>query len=251
MNAPTSVSHIRPRPVEMGPRQLQVGGVTPFSATDYPGQLAAVIFVNGCAWRCGYCHNPHLQSRNQPSQVSWPATLDFLARRVGLLDAVVFSGGEPTTDPALPDAIAAVRALGFRVGLHTACIYPDRLTRVLPLLDWVGFDIKAPFSRYAAITGVRNSGDPARACAQAIIDSGIDYECRTTVHSALLPPAALLELANTLADMGVANYVLQEFRAQGCADMDLTANTLPGYPDAAVVTSIAELFPRFIFRRAH
>ena len=235
----------------MAPRQLQIGGVAPFSATDYPGQLAAVVFVNGCAWRCSYCHNPHLQSRKQPAQVSWRETRDFLERRVGLLDAVVFSGGEPTTDPALPDAIADVRALGFRVGLHTACIYPDRLARVLPLLDWIGFDIKAPFSRYAAITGVRNSGDPARACAKAIIESGVAYECRTTVHPFLLPPDVLLDLARTLAEMGVANYVLQAFRAVGCEDAALKAGAVHGYPDAATVAAVAQLFGRFAVRWGH
>jgi pyruvate formate lyase activating enzyme len=233
----------------MAPRQIMLGGVTPFSATDYPGQLAAVMFVQGCAWRCGYCHNPHLQTRERSTRVDWQATMRFLERRVGLLDAVVFSGGEPTTDPALPDAIAQVRSLGFRIGLHTACIYPDRLARVLPLLDWIGFDVKAPFSRYAGITGVRHSGDPARACTRAIIDSGIDHECRTTIHPALLPPDALLALAVTLASMGVNNYALQAFRAQGCKHAALSASAgAPGYPDRALVQRIASMFDRFTFR---
>ena len=232
-------------------RQLNVGGITPFSATDYPGQLAAVVFVHGCAWRCGYCHNPHLQARSGGAQLPWPALMALFARLVGLLDAVVFSGGEPTTDAALPDAIAQVRALGFRIGLHTACIYPDRRARVLPLVDWVGFDIKAPFTGYRAITGVRHSGDPARACVSVIIASGVDYECRTTVHPALLPPAALLELAGTLADMGVKNYVLQPFRAQGCGTAALNASAEPGYPDGELVARIASLFPHFSAREPH
>lgn len=122
---------------------------------------------------------------------------------------------------------------------------------VLPLVDWVGFDIKAPFSRYAAITGVRNSGDPARACARAILDSGVDYECRATVHPALLPPDALVELALTTAQMGVSNYALQAFRAQGCGDLRLNAGASPGYPDPGLAASIAPLFTRFAFRGAH
>jgi len=169
-------------------RPLNVGGFTPFTATDYPGLLAGVVFVQGCAWRCGYCHNPHLQARPRHSPLDWREVLDVLERRRGLLDAVVFSGGEPTTDLALPEAMRAVRALGFKVGLHTACLYPDRLRAVLPLVDWVGFDVKAPFDRYEEVTGVPGSGVPARAAVAAIVASGIASECRTTVHPALLAP---------------------------------------------------------------
>lgn len=229
---------------------LNVGGCTPLSASDFPGRLAAVVFVQGCAWRCGYCHNPHLQRRTRSGGVPWTSLHEFLQRRAGLLDAVVFSGGEPTTDPALPAAIDAVRALGFQVGLHTACLYPQRLREVLPLVDWVGFDIKAPFELYADITGAAGSGERARTCAQLILNSGVAYECRTTAHPAQLPPATLHALARTLAGMGVENYVIQEFRATGCSDPVLNDGALPGYPDADVVAEIAPLFARFEVRRA-
>jgi pyruvate formate lyase activating enzyme len=227
---------------------LIVGGYTPFSATDYPGRLAAVVFVQGCAWRCGYCHNPHLQQRPRHSPLPWALLLERLERRAGLLDAVVFSGGEPTTDTALPGAIADARALGFHIGLHTACIYPDRLKAVLPLVDWVGFDVKAPFAAYSGVTGVAGSGRQAEACVRAILDSGVEYECRTTVHPRLLPPRALQSMAATLSGLGVDNYVLQTFRATGCGDPSLAADALPGYPDAALIASIAPLFKRFSVR---
>ena len=235
----------------MDGRPLKVGGYTPFSTTDYPGQLAAVVFVQGCPWRCGYCHNPHLQERTRDSPLSWSALLAGLERRVGLLDAVVFCGGEATMDPALSTAIQQVRALGFKVGLETACIYPDRLRKVLPSLDWVGFDVKAPFDRYADITGVAGSGEPARASVEAIIASGVDYECRTTVHPAHLPSSVLIELAGTLAGMGVANYVLQEFRATGCDNEALVAAAIAGYPGEETLARIAPMFPRFAMRRSH
>ena len=235
----------------MDGRPLKVGGYTPFSTTDYPGQLAAVVFVQGCPWRCGYCHNPHLQARTRDSPLSWGALLAGLERRVGLLDAVVFCGGEATMDPALGGAIQQVRALGFKVGLETACIYPDRLKKLLPLLDWVGFDVKAPFGGYADITGVAGSGEPARASVEAILASGIDYECRTTVHPAQLPPPVLMKLAKTLADMGVANYVLQEFRATGCGDQALVNAAIAGYPGEETLAKIAPMFSRFAIRRSH
>ncbi len=229
-------------------RQLKVGGVTPFSATDYPGKLAAVVFVQGCPWRCGYCHNPHLQPRTIDAAIAWDDVLALLRRRTGLVDAVVFSGGEACMDPALASAMQDVKALGFGVGLHTACIYPQRLRQVLPLVDWVGFDIKAAFTQYRAITGIANSGDPARACLDAILACGVAYECRTTIHPALLPDEALLALATALAARGVEHYVLQQFRADGCAVAGLAASVTPGYPAAATLAQIGAMFPRFTFR---
>jgi len=137
-----------------GPRwhPRRVGGVQRFTSIDYPGALAAVVFVQGCPWRCVYCHNPQLQPRRVPQPAAapaWPELLAWLGRRRGLFDAVVFGGGESTADPALPRAVDEVRALGFRVGLHTAGMLPRRLRALLPRLDWVGLDIKAPLRRYA------------------------------------------------------------------------------------------------------
>lgn len=235
----------------MGQASLKVGGYTPFSATEYPGLLSAVVFVQGCPWRCGYCHNPHLQPRTNASPLPWEDILSALERRVGLLDAVVFCGGEATMDPALASAIGQVRALGFKVGLETAGIYPERLAGLLPLLDWVGLDVKAPFAHYAAVTGVAGSGDPVRDSIAAVLASGVDYECRTTVHPAQLPPAQLTALAHTLSELGVDNYVLQEFRATGCQDQALLTSAVAGYPGDELLARIAPLFARFSVRRNH
>ncbi len=196
---------------------LRIGGMTPCSASDYPGHFAAVVFCQGCSWQCAYCHNPHLLPVSEPSTMTWDEVLRFLGRRQGLLDAVVFSGGEPTLQRELVYAVRAVKDLGFKVGLHTAGMSPERLRDVLPLLDWVGMDVKAPFDEYDLITGVVGSGSKARDSVRRILDSGADHEFRTTVHSALLSHEALLTMADELATMGVQHYVLQEFRQQGCA----------------------------------
>jgi pyruvate formate lyase activating enzyme len=231
-------------------RLLMVGGITPFTATDYPGKLAAVVFVQGCPWRCGYCHNTHLQPRLSDSPLQWPRIGELLQRRVGLIDAVVFSGGEPTIDPALPDAIREVRELGFHVGLHSGGIYPERLTEVLPLLDWIGFDAKAPFDqRYERVTGVANSGIQALKSAQQVIAAKVECEFRTTIHPDLLDESDIMELAQTLSAMGVTNYALQVFRAHGCGSKSLTAAPLRGYPGEKLVRELGALFPRFILRR--
>ena len=125
---------------------LLIGGLLPFTTIDYPGCLAAVLFCQGCPWRCRYCHNRHLLPQKGGSALPWQDVLALLERRQGLLDALVFSGGEATLQAALPEAMRRVRAMGFKVGLHTAGPYPERLRECLPLLDWVGMDLKAPFA---------------------------------------------------------------------------------------------------------
>ena len=238
-----------------GPRELQVGGLTPFTSIDYPGLLSAVVFVQGCPWSCTYCHNPHLQARAAPAAPAWADVLAFLRTRAGLLDAVVFSGGEPTLDPALPRAIGDVRALGFKVGLHSAGIYPQRLQAVLPDLDWVGLDIKAPLAResqHDAVIGVKGGAAAVRRSLAELVRhsraSGMPFECRTTAHPQWLDAGALTELADELAEAGVANWALQIFRSQGS-----TAN-LPevdsSYPPSATWRALQARLPGAVLRRA-
>lgn len=230
------------------PKAIKVGGFTPFTATDYPGKLAAVVFVQGCPWRCGYCHNPHLQERTATSPMEWADVVARLKRRVGLIDAVVFSGGEPTMDPGLEDAMRDVRTLGFAVGLHTAGMYPQRLAALLPLVDWVGMDIKATPGGYDSVTGMAASSAPAFASAEVVIAQGVAHEFRTTVHPELHAPADILALATQLSTMGVRNYALQVFRATGCPDTALGSATLQDYPGNDTVAATAARFARFTLR---
>ena len=227
-------------------RQLKVGGFVPFTTTDYPGQLAAVVFVQGCPWQCAYCHNPHLQQRLDASPTPWNDVFEMLKRRAGLLDAVVFSGGEPTLDPALEDAVREVRKLGFKIGLHTGGAYPRRLAAILPLIDWIGFDVKAPFADYERTTGVKGSGEQALTCLQMILDSGIAHEVRTTVHPTLISNTELLSLAETLAGMGVRDYAVQLFRKDGCMNDELSAVT----DSVCERSKLSGMFPKFTLRNA-
>jgi pyruvate formate lyase activating enzyme len=229
---------------------LRVGGLVPFSTTDWPGRLAAVLFLQGCPWRCGYCHNPHLVgTRAGHHEHHWNATLAWLATRSGLLDAVVFSGGEPTLHRGLGDGLRAVREQGFAVGLHTGGAYPRRLAEVLPDVDWIGLDIKAPGDHYAAVTGVRSSGAAAFASLDLVLQSGVAVEVRTTVHPALTPPSSLLELGRELAAHGVARWVLQAFRPQGCASDALNAAAPQGACiDAVLVSELRGAVPDIVLR---
>lgn len=202
---------------------MAVGGFSPLSTCDWPDELVATVFCQGCPLACRYCHNTDLIPPGPGVGPGWPEILSTLERRRGLLDGVVFSGGEPTLQKALPEAVAAVRALGFRIGLHTAGPYPERLARLLPDLDWVGFDVKAPFADYERVTGVPGSGGRARESLVALAGSGVAFEVRTTVHALLLDEADLHRLDADLAETGLPPTRRQPFRSKGCRDAALLA----------------------------
>lgn len=197
---------------------------------DWPGELAAVIFCQGCAWNCRYCHNPHLIPFAHRGQYEWAAVRDWLEGRRGLLDGVVFSGGEATYQPGLLHALKEVRALGFRTGLHTGGPAPERFAPLLPWLDWVGFDFKAPFGRYAPITG-SDQGHRARESFRHLLASGVSHEVRTTWHPALLSEADLREMAHTLEEAGCRRWVIQRFRPEGCGDEALCRQPVGEVPE--------------------
>jgi len=228
---------------------LAVGGVVRFSTTDWPGTMAAVVFAQGCPWRCRYCHNPHLIPKDGPESHDWPAVVAWLESRRGLLEAVVFSGGEPTAQVALEHALRDVRSLGFRTGLHTGGMFPRRMPGLLPLLDWVGLDVKAPRTGYAEVTGVPGSGLGTFVTLALVRQAGIAHEVRTTVHTALTPPDALESLAAELAGAGVSEWVLQPFRAAGCEDAALIADALGGATiDAALLSRLRAHVPGVVVR---
>jgi pyruvate formate lyase activating enzyme len=194
---------------------LQIAGLTRLSTCDWPGKLVATVFLQGCPLACTYCHNPSLLDPRTPGVVEWREVLALLAKRHGLLDGVVFSGGEPTRQSGLAAAMREVKQLGFMIGLHTAGTYPRRFAEVLPLCDWVGLDIKAPQRLYGAVTGVQSSAAKATVCLRLALDSDVDLEVRTTVDPTVLSPADVAELTAALRAEGVREHVLQEVRAEG------------------------------------
>jgi pyruvate formate lyase activating enzyme len=188
---------------------LNIGGLTRCTTIDYPGELAAVIFCQGCPWRCGYCHNHGLLQERSGHEIPWRATLDFLERRRGLLDAIVFSGGEPTQQAGLAGAMRAAKQMGFLIGLHTSGAFPNALEQVLPFTDWVGMDIKAPFEEYERITGVPDSGTVALKSAELLLASGVRHQFRTTLDPWLLRKDRLERLQTMVAGQWGEALVLQ------------------------------------------
>ncbi|WP_295540562.1 anaerobic ribonucleoside-triphosphate reductase activating protein [uncultured Thiohalocapsa sp.] len=227
--------------------RLRIGGLTPLTSVDYPGELAAVIYCRGCPWRCPYCHNADLQNPDGPSEPAWPEVLNFLEQRYGLLDAVVFSGGEPTAQRALPAAMAEVRALGFKIGLHTGGPYPARLARLLPLVDWVGLDIKALPEDYPRITGAAGSGAPAWESLCLLLDAGVDLEVRTTPMPGMDDQVYLESLSKRIVDAGVGCWALQQCQEfAGPYGSDSVPRRLTA-SDPDIVAS-AQRFARFSLR---
>ncbi len=231
----------------MGYESFQIGGLTPLTTIDFPEHLAAVIYCQGCSWRCSYCHNPHLIPRNINTDIDWQDIQFFLKQRQNFLDGVVFSGGEPLLQRRLPEMIDAVKQIGFDVAIHTGGSIPTRFKTVLPKLSWVGFDIKAPFVHYEKITGVANSGIQALQSLELLLESGIDYEIRTTVDSQLLNEADILKLAVDISRLGVKHYVLQECRPIKANDTSFT-NTIDISTNSKLAIQLNDLFETFIIR---
>jgi pyruvate formate lyase activating enzyme len=194
---------------------LAIAGFVPFSSIDWPARLAATVFLQGCPWNCGYCQNPELIDPLLCGTLAWRTVRETLKRRVGLLDGVVFSGGEPLRQAAVVDAVAEVRDMGFLAAVHTAGSYPGRLETLLPSLAWVGLDIKAPPLRYGAVTGVEASGVRAWASLDLLLESGIDYEVRVTVDPTVLGLSDVEEIVAELDRRGARMPVLQEVRSMG------------------------------------
>lgn len=200
------------------PGQLQIAGLQPLSTVDWPGKLAAVLFLQGCPWHCPYCHNFEILDPRTPGAVTWKEVQALLSRRRGLLDGVVFSGGEATRQPALLDAAREVRAAGFLVGLHTAGAYPAGLRRLLQegAADWVGLDIKASPEDYSRAAGAPTAAAKAAASLRVLLDAAADqkveYEVRFTHWEGGVDK--VLEVAKWCRKEGVEHFVLQRLQQQ-------------------------------------
>lgn len=168
---------------------MKIAGLQKVSLLDYPGRIAASVFLAGCNLDCGYCHNRWMiDAARVREAIAVEALLDWLAGRVGLLDGVCVSGGEPTLQADLPELLRGIRALGFLTKLDTNGTRPEVLARLLDagLVDYVAMDIKAPLDeRYTAVTG-RECDLAALRASMALLrgwdPGGQRYEFRTTAE---------------------------------------------------------------------
>lgn len=242
-----------PAPPGARAEDLQIAGISPMSTVDWPGRLVATVFCQGCPWLCPYCHNHAIIDTRTPGVVGWERVADLLERRHGLLDGVVFSGGEATRQAALVDAARHVRAAGYLVGLHTAGPYPRRLRELydLGLLDWVGIDVKAmPGAHYEQVAGRVGAGEKAWESLRVVAEHPlVDSEVRLTVYPD--GPADGLEVAREVRALGLPGFAVQQARVVGAPE-GFTAS-IPGWDDQvrALARDVEALgFDRFVFRPA-
>lgn len=167
---------------------MLIGGLHKCSTVDYPGLLSSVIFTCGCNMNCSYCHNRELISSRTDSAYEVKEIMEFLYIRKGLIDAVVISGGEPTLQEDLIEFIRNVKALGFKVKLDTNGTRPKVMEKLIKsgMVDFIAMDIKAPHEKYQSVCGAPIPVDSISKSIQLIMESGIDYEFRTTTWSTLL-----------------------------------------------------------------
>lgn len=192
-------------------KQIQIGGLVSFTTIDYPGKLAAVLFLQGCPFHCVYCSNEHLipvgDGEYDPDKV-----FDWLRNRVGRLEAVVFSGGEALMQSdATIDYMKRVKELGFAIGLHTNGFYPDLLKKVSDIVDWVGIDFKATRARYKDLTGIDVAYDRMIESLKYWISTGNGLEVRTTCDPRFVSKDDLLEIAKIASEIGVKNFAVQKY----------------------------------------
>lgn len=213
-------------------------GLVKFTLVDYPGKIGCIVFSGGCNLRCPFCHNPCLvfDPASQP-RVTEKEFFHFLERRKGLLEGVVFSGGEPLLHPDAPDVVAKVREMGYAAKIDTNGTLPERVKALLEKsgADAFGIDCKAPADRYAALTG---STDPevakkVYASIRLAQESGAELDIRTTVHRALLDEEALETMFDEIKAAGVTLWTLQQYNPVEVIDDELSKKET--YTDAELV----------------
>lgn len=191
---------------------MKIAGLQNLSLVDYPGKVAAAVFVHGCNFRCGYCHNPDLLKPDCKYSTSEEEVLEYLSLRKNVLDGVVISGGEPTLYPDLPEFTAKVKELGLDVKLDTNGADPEMLEVMLKghLLDYVAIDIKTSPSKYNLVTDKENIEDLLLTSVRLTILSTVPYEFRTTCMPGLVTKEDIKEISLLVA--GAKSYFLQQFR---------------------------------------
>ena len=209
---------------------MKIGGLQKVSLIDYPGLICAIIFLQGCNFKCSYCHNPELVDTRlfQPC-IKENEVLDFLNMRGGKLDAVTITGGEPTIQDDLAPFIKKIKKMKFAVKLDTNGSQPQVIKTLLDekLLDFIAMDIKAPLEKYKSVVKVPVNSDLIKESIRLILKAKIQHEFRTTIVESQLDEKDILQIAELIS--GANSYVLQKFVPVKTLDKKLLKEK--SYPD--------------------
>ena len=233
-------------------KQIQIGGLVSFTTIDYPGKLAAVLFLKGCPFNCKYCSNPHLiplgEGEYDPEKV-----FDWIKARVGKLEGIVFSGGEALMQAdATIEYMKRVKELGFLIGLHTNGFYPELLKKVPDIVDWIGLDFKASREHYKDLTGIDIAYDRMIESLQYWVSTGHGLEVRTTCDPRFVSKEDLLKIAQTASSMGVKNFAVQKYTPyHECECHETTPDMREQFfNDEELKKKIESLFDTVVWRNA-
>lgn len=192
-----------------------IGGFQRFSLIDYPDKICAIVFTQGCNFRCPYCHNPELVDTKRPvphtGGLEEEEILSFLDKRKGKLDAVTITGGEPLLQSDLDDFLLAVKGLGYLVKLDTNGSFPSRLEKIIRSrsIDYIAMDIKTSLDKYEYVIKRKIEKAEILDSIRLIMDSGLGYEFRTTVVRTFFDRGDFFEIGQLIKHSRL--YVLQRF----------------------------------------
>lgn len=194
---------------------MVIGGFQKLTLIDFPGKLAAIIFTGGCSFSCPFCYNSDLVSPASGAprvKISQKSVFEFLKERMGLLEGVVITGGEPTINKELPGLIKKIKKLNYSVKLDTNGSNPKMLEDLIDkeLLDYVAMDIKAPRERYSEAAGTKVDIEKIQKSINILKEGKVDYEFRTTIVPYMHKREDLIEMAKWIR--GAKRYYLQNFR---------------------------------------
>lgn len=201
-----------------------IGGLEKLTLLDYPDHLAAIIFTQGCNFRCHFCYNPMLvlpltgedlkiKKEKGFSPLSTEDLFLFLKERFGRLEGVVITGGEPTMHPDLPSFIKQIKDIGYLVKLDSNGTNPEMLEELIKekLVDYIAMDLKAPLDKYEETTGVKLDYNNIKKSVKIITESGLPYEFRTTVVPGLLVQEDFDKMGELIK--GASKWYLQNFKS--------------------------------------
>jgi pyruvate formate lyase activating enzyme len=200
---------------------MLIGGII-FSSLEFPGKVSLVIFSGGCILRCPYCHNPEIIEGGETTELSEIKNQIQEAR--DFIDAVVITGGEPLVQcEEVKKILEYSHQHRLKTKLDTNGCYPEKLSEIVNLLDYVALDVKAPFHKYKKVIGAE-IGDKVKESMEICYNSDCYLECRTTYVPGLLEHHDIIEIAKNLKCNG---YTLQQFRNRVVLDENLkkTPNT--------------------------
>lgn len=228
---------------------MNIAGLQKMTLLDFPGRVACTVFLGGCNYRCPFCHNAELLGANTNPLMSEDEFLSFLKKRVGLLDGVCISGGEPTCCTGLKELMTAIKAMGYAIKLDTNGSRPAVLKKLVEagLVDYVAMDIKNAPSRYAATCGVPKVDLAAIEESAAFLMSGaVESEFRTTVVLPFHDEVSIAEMGAWLHNIAGGKPVKKLF-LQPFVDRDTVAYAGLQSPDSTQIAAFIKLLQPFVF----